>query len=151
MEGKSMNEKPKILIIEDDADLIAALKKMLESKGYDITIANDPDEGNGKLREENPDLIILDVMFGGQSEYKGFDFANKIRLDKQYAGTPILMLSAINTVKPFFNFSPNTDSEYLPVDSFLDKPVKSEELFNKVEDLLKQKISKWRNWPDKVE
>jgi DNA-binding response OmpR family regulator len=61
MEGISMNEKPKILIIEDDADLVAALKKMLESKGYVITIANDPDEGNGKLRQENPDLIILDV------------------------------------------------------------------------------------------
>ena len=59
------------------------------------------------------------------------------------------MLTAINTEKPYFNFSPDTDGEFLPVDSFLDKPVKSDELFLKVEDLLKQKTSKWRNWPDK--
>ena len=144
-----MNEKPKILIIEDDADLVAAMKKMLESKGHDVGVAYDPEEGNEKLRQNRPDLIILDVMFGSRGESKGFDFAQKIRTDKQTAGIPILMLTAINTEKPFFNFSTDTDGEFLPVDSFLDKPVKSDELFLKVEDLLKQKTSKWRNWPDK--
>jgi DNA-binding response OmpR family regulator len=146
-----MNEKPKILIIEDDIDLVAAMKIMLENKGYNIIVAYDPEEGNEKLSQERPDLIILDVMFGSKGESKGFDFAQKIRYDRQFAGTPILMLTAINTQKPFFNFSPDTDGEYLPVDSFLDKPVKSEELFLKVEDLLRQKPSKWRNWPEKEE
>ncbi|MCX6262022.1 MAG: response regulator [Bacteroidia bacterium] len=144
-----MNENPKILIIEDDADLVAAMKKMLENKGHNVVVAYDPEEGNEKSRQERPDLIILDVMFGSQGESKGFDFAQKIRNDKQTADIPILMLTAINTEKPYFNFSPDTDGEFLPVDSFLDKPVKSDELFLKVEDLLKQKISKWRNWPDK--
>jgi len=146
-----MNENPKILIIEDDTDLVAAMKKILESKGYNATVAYDPEEGNTKLRQERPDLIILDVMFGSKGESKGFDFAQKIRYDKQFASIPILMLTAINTQKPFFNFSPDTDGEYLPVDSFLDKPVKSEELYKKVEELLKQKTSKWRNWPQKEE
>jgi len=144
-----MKEKPKILIIEDDVDLVAAMGKMLESKGYNIIVAYDPEEGNEKLKQERPDLIILDVMFGSQGESKGFDFAQKIRSDKQIADIPILMLTAINTEKPYFNFSPDTDGEFLPVDSFLDKPVKSDELFLNVEDLLKQKTSKWRNWPDK--
>jgi DNA-binding response OmpR family regulator len=146
-----MNEKPKILIIEDDADLVAAMKKMLENKGHNVVVAYDPEEGNEKLRQDKPDLIILDVMFGSKGESKGFDFAQKIRNDKQTADIPILMLTAINTEKPYFNFSPDTDGEFLPVDSFLDKPVKSEELFLKVEDLLKQKTSKWRNWPEKEE
>ena len=146
-----MNEKPKILIIEDDIDLVAAMKIMLENKGYNIIVAYDPEEGNEKLSQERPDLIILDVMFGSKGESKGFNFAQKIRNDRQFASTPILMLTAINTQKPFFNFSPDTDGEYLPVDSFLDKPVKSEELFLKVEDLLRQKTSKWRNWPEKEE
>jgi len=146
-----MNENPKILIIEDDTDLVAAMKKILESKGYNTTVAYDPEEGNTMLRQERPDLIILDVMFGSKGESRGFDFAQKIRYDKQFASIPILMLTAINTQKPFFNFSPDTDGEYLPVDSFLDKPVKSEELYKKVEELLKQKTSKWRNWPQKEE
>ncbi|MBG0861034.1 MAG: response regulator [Bacteroidales bacterium] len=144
-----MNEKTRILIIEDDADLVAAMKKMLENKGHNVVVAYDPEEGNEKLKQERPDLIILDVMFGSRGESKGFDFAQKIRNDKQIADIPILMLTAINTEKPYFNFSPDTDGEFLPVDSFLDKPVKSDDLFLKVEDLLKQKTSKWRNWPEK--
>jgi len=144
-----MNEKPKILIIEDDADLVAAMKKMLENRGHKVAVAFDPEEGNEKLKLEKPDLIILDVMFGSRGESKGFDFAQKIRIDKQIADIPILMLTAINTEKPSFNFSPDTDGEFLPVDSFLDKPVRYDELLLKVETLLKQKTSKWRNWPDK--
>jgi len=144
-----MDEKPKILIIEDDADLVAAMKMLLEKKGYQIFIADDPDLGEQQLKVEKPDLIILDVMFGSKSEAKGFDFANKMRLDKQNSSIPVLMLTSINSIVPFFNFSPETDNEFLPVDAFLDKPVRSEELFTKVEELLQQKTSKWINWPDK--
>ena len=144
-----MNEKPKILIVEDDPDLTAAMKIILEMKDYQVITAYDPDDGSEKLKQEKPDLIILDVMFGSKGESKGFDFAQRLRYDKQFAEIPILMLTAINSAKPFFNFSPDTDAEYLPVDSFLDKPVQSEELCNHVEYLLKQKTSKWRNWPQK--
>ena len=146
-----MNDKPRILIIEDDTDLVAAIKIILENKGYNVLVAYDPEEGNETLRRESPDLIILDVMFGSQGEPKGFDFAQKVRNDRNFAGIPILMLTAVNAKKPHFHFSPDTDGEYLPVDSFLDKPVQSDALLLKVEDLLKQKTSKWRNWPDKEE
>jgi DNA-binding response OmpR family regulator len=142
-----MDEKAKILIIEDDNDLVAALTKILENKGFSAEAAYDPEEGWGKLKLNKPDLIILDVMFGSRGESKGFDFAQKIRSEKLLSDIPILMMTAINTEKPFFNFSPDTDSEFLPVDAFLDKPVKTEELYSKVEELLKQKVSKWRNWP----
>jgi len=144
-----MNENPSILIIEDDADLVAAMKRILESKGYKAVIAYDPDEGNEKLKQEIPDLIILDVMFGSKGESQGFNFAQTMRLNKDFASIPVLMLTAINTEKPSFKFSPETDGEFLPVDSFLDKPVRSEELLIKVEELLAQKTSKWQNWPEK--
>ncbi len=143
-----MNEKPRILIIEDDTDLVAAMKRILENKGFVATIAYDPDEGSEKLKQEEPDLIILDVMFGSKGESKGFDFAQKIKLDKKLSVIPILMLTAINTERPYFKFSPETDGEFLPVDSFLDKPVHSEDLIRKVEELLRQKTSKWQNWPE---
>jgi len=137
-----MNEKPKILIIEDDIDLVESIKKILETKGYNSIIAYDPEDGNVKLKQERPDIIILDVMFGSKGETKGFDFARKIKNDKLYADIPILMISAINTQEPFFSFSPETDGEYLPVDCFLDKPIQPDELFSKIEDLLKRKINK---------
>jgi DNA-binding response OmpR family regulator len=144
-----MNDKSKILIIEDDTDLVAALKILLETRDYKVSTAYDPEEGNTKLHQEKPDLIILDVMFGNKGESAGFDFAQKIRYDKKFADIPVIMLTAINAEKPFFNFSPETDGEFLPVDSFIDKPVKTEELYKKVEELLIQKTSKWRNWPEK--
>ena len=144
-----MNEKSRILIVEDDADLVAAMKRILESKGYKAIIAYDPDEANEKLKLEIPDLIILDVMFGSTGESKGFTFAQNIRTNKKFASIPILMLTAINTEKPAFKFSPETDDEFLPVDSFLDKPARSEDLLMKVEELLTLKTSKWQNWPEK--
>jgi DNA-binding response OmpR family regulator len=143
-----MKDNPKILIIEDDVDLVAALKRILESKGYNVAAAYDPDDGKVRLKAENPDLIILDVMFGSRGESKGFDFAQNVRLDKDYSSVPVLMLTAINTEKPVFKFSPETDGEYLPVDSFLDKPVRSEDLLAKVGELLRNKTSKWQNWPE---
>jgi DNA-binding response OmpR family regulator len=143
-----MNGKPKILIIEDDTDLVAAMKKILETRGFSADVAYDPDEGKQKLAKNEPDLIILDVMFGTRGESKGFDFAQSIKLDKKFSTIPILMLTAINTERPSFKFSPETDGEFLPVDSFLDKPVRYEELIGKVEELLRQKTSRWKNWPE---
>ena len=143
-----MNYRPKILLIEDDEDLVAAMRIMLEKKGYSTVAAFNPDEGWKKIEEETPDLVILDVMFGSKGESRGFDFAQKTRLDKKHASIPILMLTAINSQKPFFNFSPDTDGEYLPVDDFLDKPVKAEILLHKVEELLARKTSKWNTWPE---
>lgn len=144
-----MKDKSKILIIEDDADLVAALKILLETRNYEVMTAYDPDEGSMKLKQERPDLIILDVMFGHKGESRGFGFAQNLRNDKQYSEIPVLMLTAINTEKPFFNFSPETDGEFLPVDAFIDKPVQTDELYKKVDELLSLKTSKWRNWPEK--
>jgi DNA-binding response OmpR family regulator len=144
-----MDEKSKILIIEDDTDLVAALKILLETRNYNVKTAYDPADGTLILQDEKPDLIILDVMFGNKGESLGFDFAQNLRNNKKYSDIPVLMLTAINTEKPFFNFSPETDGEFLPVDSFIDKPVQTEELYEKVEELLRQKTSKWRNWPEK--
>ncbi len=143
-----MKDKPRILIIEDDRDFVAAMKAMLESKDYKVSFEYDTDKGYDTLNRESCDLIILDVMFGTKGDSKGFDFANRIKTEVQFRDIPVLMLTAINTQHPFFNFSPETDGEFLPVDSFLDKPVRFDELLRKVEELLKQKKSKWSDWPD---
>lgn len=139
----------KILIIEDDLDMIEALKLVLEKRNYIVITALDPEEGLEKLKREKPDLLILDVMFGSEQKTKGFDFAIKIRQDKELSKIPILMITAVNFQYPQFGFSPETDEEYLPVDDFIDKPVQPDQLINTVEKLLKQKISKWVNWPEK--
>ncbi len=134
-----MNEKIKILIVEDDVDLVESTKKILETKSYQIIVAFNPDEAGERLKQSKPDLIILDVMFGSKEESLGFNFARKLKHNKEYSEIPIIMLSAINAKEQYFNFSPETDGEFLPVECFLDKPLDPEELFNKIETLLSKR------------
>lgn len=131
------DKRAKILIVEDDPDMVEALKVMLESKGYLVINSLDPEEGFQKVRDERPNLVILDVMFGSKQKTEGFDLAHRIKGDKELARIPILMLTAVNVQHPQFGFSPQTDGEYLPVDDFIDKPTQPEELLKKVENLLK--------------
>jgi len=129
-----MNEQKKILIIEDDLDIIESMKVVLESKKYQVISANDGKEGFEKAKAEKPDLIILDVMMRHKTE--GFDVTQNLRRNEQTKYIPILMVTAI-TQKTGFPFSPETDGEFLPVDDYVEKPVQPDDLLSRVEKLLK--------------
>ncbi len=143
-----MSKKEKILIIEDDTDLIEAMKVTLEAEQYQILSVTDPEDGVKIAKKEKPNLIILDVMFGEKERTQGFEYALKIKQDQVLAPIPILMVTAVNIRYPTFGFSPEKDGEYLPVDDFIDKPAQPEDLVDKVKKLLKMKTSKWVNWPN---
>ncbi len=144
-----MNKKHKILIIEDDRDLVEAIALILESKEYQVVRAYNTLIGEKMIKEEKPELIILDVMFGDIGKTEGFDLAVRVRQDKSIANIPILMLTSVNESFPGFDFSPDTDEEFLPVDEFINKPARPDELLEKVEKLLQAKTSRWTDWPDK--
>ena len=80
---------PKILVIEDDADMVTAIRMPLEANDYEVFEAATGEEGLRKVKEVEPDLIILDVMMPGKS---GYDVCRKIR--KEDAHVPVLFLSA---------------------------------------------------------
>jgi two-component system alkaline phosphatase synthesis response regulator PhoP len=82
-----MNEK--VLIIEDEADLVKGLKLNLADEGYEVDWAFDGEEGLRKALEETPDLIILDIMLPKMS---GLEVCRELRQKK--AGVPIIMLTA---------------------------------------------------------
>lgn len=126
----------KILVVDDDVDIREAARAVLESAGYQFVGASNGEEGLEKARQEKPDLIILDVMMKTFTE--GFHIAHKIRRDEALKDTPIIVLSAIGE-KSGFEFSPETDEDYLPVDIFIDKPFDPEDLLEKVSKLLAQK------------
>ena len=142
-----MTEQRVILLIEDDRDIASAMKMTLEAQNLQVILVYNPEDGLQEAKKNIPDLIILDVMFGEKEETQGFDYALKMKQDKTLAPIPILMVTAVNTRYPRFNFSPMTDGEYLPVDEFINKPAQPDELIQKVEKLLKQKVSKWSDWP----
>ena len=84
----------KIMIIDDDIDLVEAMRITLESADFEVVDAQEGDKGIEKIKKENPDLIILDVMMGTQDE--GFHVAYRLRSDPETADIPIIMLSAVN-------------------------------------------------------
>jgi CheY-like chemotaxis protein len=128
----------KILMIDDDPDILTAIRIPLESTGHEFFEARSGDEGLEKIKEINPDLIILDVMMETATE--GFQMSLTLRdrsSNAEYAAyrdIPILMLTAIHTTTPL-RFTP--DEDYLPVDAFLDKSADPDELLAKVDELIK--------------
>jgi len=112
--------KAKILIIDDDIDLVEAMRISLENAGFEIIDAQDGKRGLQIIRSQNPDLVILDVMMGSLDE--GFHIAYQIRHDPQMKEIPIVMLTAVGQ-ETGFEFNKEKDEEFLPVDDFLEKPV----------------------------
>ena len=85
-----MSDDPqKIIIVEDEPSLVFTLQDTLASEGYDVLIAEDGDEAVHLVQEENPDLMILDLMLPSKS---GFDVCREVR-DQNYT-FPIIMLTA---------------------------------------------------------
>lgn len=129
----------KILIIDDDPDMVLASRLCLEQAGHLVVEARNSAAGLEQLRAERPDLIVLDVMMDTATE--GFQLALKLRgpqADPELADfrhIPIVMLTAIHTTTPL-RFGPEAD--YLPVDDFIDKPIDPDLLVRKVEALLKR-------------
>lgn len=132
-----MSKKQNILIIDDDQDIVEAMRVVLESKEYVVHSASTGQEGLKKVKSDKPDLIILDVMM--ETKDKGFEVARSIKNDVKYQGIPILMLTAIKE-KTGLDFKEESgDAMWLPVDEYVEKPLKPAELLQKVEKFLGKK------------
>ena len=109
-----------ILVIDDDIDLVEIIRVTLENVGYDVIDAQNGKRGLALARENNPDLILLDVMMGQVDE--GFQVAYELKGDQATQEIPIVMLTAVSD-QTGFGFDPAKDKEFLPVNEFLEKPV----------------------------
>ena len=127
----------RILIIEDDPDMLMSTRMTLESAKHEVLEARSGREGLEKIKSERPDLIILDVMMDTSTE--GFQLALRLRNPDpkselaEYRDIPILMLTAIHSTTPL-RFEPDID--YLPVELFVDKPIDPDDLLKKVDWVL---------------
>ena len=125
-------KKTKILLVDDDPDLISAFEAILYNKGYEVITAINKNEGIKKLQETEPDLAILDVMM--EEEHDGFEMARKIK--QTNPELPIIMLTGISDITEVNFRAAMPDPSWLPAVEYLDKPVKPEELIGAIEELL---------------
>jgi DNA-binding response OmpR family regulator len=131
-------EKAKIVITDDDPEIRDTLQAMLETRGYAAVTAADRDEGMATIRRERPDLVILDVMM--ESWQDGFEMSREMRKDPELKSIPILMLTAVGERTGVDVKSSAGDPTWLPVDTFLEKPVEPDVLFSRIERLLPGKV-----------
>lgn len=122
----------KIAIIDDDPDILDASGLVLSAKGYDVITATNPDDGYKIVKEQNPDLIILDVMMNEPDD--GFFLAQKFRREK--INIPIIMYTSVSKALGL-EFAAG---EMIPVDDFVEKPISPEALIDKVEKLLQLNV-----------
>ena len=115
----------RILIIDDDPDLVAVAEIYLNGAGYEVSSASNKNDGRKAVEQIKPDLILLDVMM--DTEDDGITLAQDLRRDG--IKTPIIMLTSMGTIT---GMEFGRDNEIVPVDEFLNKPVDSETLIDKV-------------------
>lgn len=130
-------EQAKIVIVDDDQDIRDSLQAILEGNQYTVFTAANKAEGMEKIRAENPDLAMLDVMM--ETWQDGFDMARELKKDPNFKDMPILMLTGIKDKTGIDFKSSAGDPTWLPVDGYLEKPVEPSTLLAEVAKLLPEK------------
>ena len=117
----------KILIIDDDIAICELVKINLELQGHTCLYSTDPTRGFALVKQEMPNLVVLDVMMGAIS---GYDVAQKIRKTPEISKTPIIMLTALgelNNKLEGFNSG---------VDDYITKPFEFSDVLEKINKYL---------------
>ncbi len=134
-----MEGKAKIFMVDDDTDLVDIVRSVLEAAGYEFASAASATEALDIVDTVAPDLIILDVMM--EDLVAGFRVVNQLRnfdafpQNRKYEKVPILMMTSIQQ-QTRMKFSQDAGSRLLPIDAFLEKPVKPRALLQKISELL---------------
>ena len=117
----------KILIADDEQNIVISLEFLMKREGFAVCIANDGQEALDKVRSESPDLVLLDVMMPRKN---GYEVCQEIRADAGLQGTRILMLTAKGRETEV------TKGLAMGADAYMTKPFSTRDLVQKVRELL---------------
>jgi twitching motility two-component system response regulator PilH len=126
----------KVLNVEDDPDIRTFVSTVLEENGYTPIMAKDGEEGIKKLREEKPDLVILDILMPKQS---GIKMYHDLKTDDSLKGIPVVMLSGVSRRTFLRSQAALTEfgDETVPEpQAYLEKPVEPEDLAETLKKIL---------------
>jgi DNA-binding response OmpR family regulator len=123
----------RVLIIDDDPDLVEAVSILLKREGLEPLAAYGGIQGLAAVREEKPDLIILDVMM---EDKDGFAVAQELAADQALKGIPVIMLTAVAEHAQDSPYAPQAAIKSLEAEEWFDKPVDPQALVSCVKELL---------------
>ena len=124
----------RILVVDDDPDLVESVAILLEQKQHEVIPAYGGIEGLEKAKKEKPDAIILDVMMPDKN---GYEVCKELKGDPEYQNIPILLLTAVASKISSTTYTHRMGME-TEADDYVDKPVEAKELVRLVENLLKK-------------
>ena len=122
----------KILIVDDDLESLKLISLMLQRRGYEVTAAQSGEQALSKIENENPNLIILDVMM---PDMDGFEVCRHLRANPQTSILPVIMFTAKTLV------GDKVAGFQAGADDYLTKPIHPAELVSHVESLLQRSRS----------
>lgn len=122
----------RVLIVDDDPDIVEASRLFLQRDGHEVTTASSREGGMAAVQRVQPELLVLDVMMDQPDD--GIAMAQDLR--RQGFTGPILMLTSLSKVA---GFTYDKDSDVLPVNEFVQKPIDPQALTAKVRELLSQR------------
>lgn len=125
----------KILIVDDDIDLLETLKDALSGPNVAVVVSDNTEGAVGVALAERPDLVILDVMFA-ENPSAGFDLARAMRHSHELERVPIIFLTAINREFPGNLTSEDMGDDWFPAQELIEKPVDLDVLRARVAALL---------------
>jgi DNA-binding response OmpR family regulator len=117
----------KIFIVEDELDFLSTLRERLEFEGYVVATAVDGEQALGKIPEEKPDLILLDIML---PEMNGYQVCRELQSNPETKTIPVVVVTAKSQESDKF-WAKETGA-----DDYLTKPFEMEELLQKIQDNL---------------
>jgi DNA-binding response OmpR family regulator len=120
----------KILIVDDDHDILSVLKDLLEHEGYEVLALDYTDSIINNITKYNPDLVMLDFLLAGVN---GGELCHEIKINSQTSWMPVIMLSAFPRVLESLG---NYGS-----DAFIAKPFDIEVVLKKVKDCLENRMA----------
>ncbi len=125
----------KILVVDDDRDLVDSVTAFLKSRGYTVTTAHNGKEAYASIVNDRPDLMVLDVMMDYDEE--GMVLASALKTDGPTRDIPIIMLSGFNVRDDVRErVLASLMGQNLPAETFMEKPVRLVELAERIELLL---------------
>jgi len=127
----------KILVVDDDPDILDAVSMILETQGYEVVTARDGIDGLATLKAENPDLMILDLLM---PKMDGFAVCKELQDPRwsKYKNIPILILTSVREEASRRRYELETGLE-LDVDDYVEKPMAPDVLLDRVKTLIKKK------------
>lgn len=127
-----MNDKKRILVVDDEPDFASIVQANLKKEGYEVEVAYDGVEAMEKIKKTAYDAIVLDVMM---PEKDGYEVCAELKSDEKYRDIPIVMLTAVADHVGSTRYS-HADGMSMEAEDYLPKPASAEEISESVKSLI---------------